>query len=84
MTKLAKYLKLSNTTRKGFAQKVGTTPNNLGLLADGKSTPTLKLAYKIERATGGLVTLYDWLTLAEIEAIKDQVPEPIKSKHQLE
>lgn len=84
MTKLGKYLKLSNTTQRGFAEKIGTTPNNLGLLAAGKSTPTLKLAYKIERATGGLVTLYDWLTAEEIQEIKDNVPEPLKCKAQLE
>lgn len=62
MTKLDKYLKHRCISQRGFAQKVGTTPNNLNLLVRGKSTPSIRLANKIEKNTGGLVTLYDWLT----------------------
>jgi transcriptional regulator with XRE-family HTH domain len=61
VNKLAKYLKHHSITQRGFAKKIGTTPNNLGLLVHGKSTPSLRLAYLIEKATGGLVTLYDWI-----------------------
>jgi len=62
MNKLEKYLKHRCISQRGFAKKIGTTPNNLNLLVHGKSTPGLRLAYEIEQNTGGLVTMYDWLT----------------------
>ena len=61
MNKLEKYLTHKGISQRFFAKKIGTTPNNLNLLVKGKSTPTLRLAYEIEKNTGGLVTLYDWL-----------------------
>lgn len=83
MTKLDRYLKISGRRKSSFARQIGTTPTYLGILAKGGSTPTIQMAYRIERATGGLVTLYDWLTLAEVEAIKSSVPEPLIHKDQL-
>lgn len=62
MNKLEKYLKHRTISQRGFAKKIGTTPNNLSSLIRGKSNPSLRLAYKIEKMTGGLVTLYDWLS----------------------
>ncbi len=61
MNKLAKYLAHNCITQRGFARKLQTTPNNLNLYVKGKSTPGLRLAYKIEVLTGGLVTMYDWI-----------------------
>lgn len=61
MNKLEKYLTHKGISQRFFAKKIGTTPNNLNLLVKGKSTPTLRLAYEIEKNTGGLVSLYDWL-----------------------
>jgi len=61
VNKLEKYLKHHSITQRGFAKKIGTTPNNLSSLIKGKSMPSLRLAYEIEKKTGGLVTLYDWL-----------------------
>ena len=61
MNKLEKYLKHRGVTQRHFAKKIGTTPNNLSSLINGKSIPGIRLAYKIEKATGGLVTLYDWV-----------------------
>lgn len=62
MNKLEKYLKHRCISQRGFAKKIGTTPNNLNLLIKGKSTPGLRLAYEIEKKTGGLVTMYDWIS----------------------
>ena len=62
LNKLEKYLKHNSISQRGFAEKIGTTPNNLNLLVKGKSKPSLRLAYAIEQQTGGLVTLYDWLS----------------------
>lgn len=61
MNKLAKYLKHHSISQRGFAKKIATTPNNLSLLVNEKSTPSLRLAHKIEKMTGGMVTLYDWI-----------------------
>lgn len=61
MNKLEKYLKHRSISQCGFAKKIGTTPNNLSSLIRGKSMPSLRLAYEIEKKTGGLVTLYDWI-----------------------
>lgn len=61
MNKLEKYLKHRCISQRGFAKKIGTTPNNLSSLIRGKSRPSLLLAYEIEKKTGGLVTLYDWI-----------------------
>jgi transcriptional regulator with XRE-family HTH domain len=61
MNKLEKYLTHNCITQRGFARKLQTTPGNLNLLVKGKSTPGLRLAYKIEQLTGGLVTMYDWI-----------------------
>ena len=61
MNKLKKYLKHKGVSQKKFAEIIGTTPNNLGLLVNGKSFPSLPLAAEIELNTGGLVSMYDWL-----------------------
>ncbi len=61
MTKLEKYLKHHCISQRGFASKIGTTPNNLNMIVKGKSTPSLRLAYSIEKQTGGLVSMYDWI-----------------------
>ena len=62
MNKLEKYLKHEGIKQKHFAEKIGTTPNNLCRLVKGRGSPSLYLAYEIEKKTGGLVTLYDWVT----------------------
>jgi transcriptional regulator with XRE-family HTH domain len=61
LNKLEKYLTYKGISQRFFAKKIGTTPNNLNLLVKGKSTPSLRLAYEIEKCTQGLVTVYDWL-----------------------
>lgn len=61
MHKLEKYLKHRGISQRFFAGQIGTTPNHLGLLIKQKSMPGLRLAYEIEKKTGGLVTVYDWI-----------------------
>lgn len=61
MNRLEKYLKHRSITQRGFAKSIGVTPNTLNSLIKGKSMPGLLLAYEIEIATGGLVTVYDWI-----------------------
>lgn len=71
MNRLEKYLKHRSISQRGFAKKIGTTPNNLSSLIRGKSVPSLRLAYEIEKQTGGMVTLYDWIP----EDAKKAIPE---------
>ena len=61
MQKLQRFLKAFSFSQREFAQMIGTTPNNLNMLVNGKSTPSLRLAYEIEKKTGGIVNLYDWV-----------------------
>lgn len=61
MNKLHRFLKAFSFTQRQFAEMIGTTPNNLNMLVNGKSTPSLRLAYEIEKKTGGIVNLYDWV-----------------------
>jgi len=60
-TKLKKYLQHNGITSKWLAEKIGTTPTNMSSIANGKSTPTIRLAHEIEKHTRGNVTLYDWV-----------------------
>lgn len=61
MNKLEKYLKNRGISQRFFAKKIGTTPTNLSSLVNGKSTPSLRMAFEIEKHTDGEVTVYDWI-----------------------
>jgi len=61
MNKLEKYLKHRGISQRYFAKKIDVTPNTLGNLIKGKNMPNLRLAYVIEKETGGLVTMQDWV-----------------------
>lgn len=72
MNKLEKYLIHNCIKQRGFAKKLETTPGNLNLLVKGKSTPGINLAYRIEKLTGGLVTIYDWIADEEKDSAKEK------------
>lgn len=61
MKKLKKYLEIRGISSRKFAERLGTSPNNLGNLVNGKSCPSLRMAYRIEQCTNGKITLYDWV-----------------------
>ncbi len=58
---LAAYLKAKRKTQKGplsrLAEKLGTSPGYLSLIAQGKRVPSRAMAAKISKATGGVVTI---------------------------
>lgn len=54
--KLDEYLFRMKTTKKDFAEKVGISRGYLQHLLSGIKSPSVKLAKKIEEATGGKVT----------------------------
>lgn len=62
-TKLAKYFKFHGISQRRFSEILGCTPNTLNLIVRGKSTPTIKIAYRIEQLTNGKVKMLDWVTL---------------------
>lgn len=59
MSNLKKFL--MNKSRNDFAKEVGTTKNYINLLVIGQRRPSPELALKIERATGGQVTVMELL-----------------------
>jgi transcriptional regulator with XRE-family HTH domain len=59
--KLEIYLKHMNISQRGFAKNIGTTPNHLGRLMKGQSIPGLELAYRIQKWTGDLISIDEWL-----------------------
>lgn len=65
--KLQKYLNHKETTQRKFAAKIGTSATHLGRLIAGACIPSLRVAFEIEKKTGGLVTVYDWLPTEERE-----------------
>lgn len=61
MNKLEKYIKNRCISQRGWAKKIGVTPNTFGLYVKGKNIPPIRVAYMIEKLTGGHVTIYDWV-----------------------
>jgi DNA-binding transcriptional regulator YdaS (Cro superfamily) len=54
--------------RKGdFAKRIGVSSAYLSQLLSGKRTPSLEVAVKIERETGGAVLAASWVPLATVE-----------------
>ena len=62
---LADYLRGSGTTQRDFAARLGLSPSYVCEIAGGRKTPGLRLAVRIERATGGAVSATSLARLAE-------------------
>ena len=59
---LDQYLHENRITQTEFAERIGVTPGRVHQLLNGKDgRPSLWLAGRIEKATGGAVTFTDWL-----------------------
>jgi len=67
MKKIKKKLKVwmieNGETNASLARKVGLTPNYIGLVANLKQTPSLRVAKKLEEATGKEVLAIELLSL---------------------
>ena len=73
MEKLATFLRKRRMTRTSFASRLGLGQGYLSDIINGKATPSLLVAAKIETATGGAVRWIDMVDpalLTEIERIK--------------
>lgn len=59
MQALTTYLDAAPGTRKAFADRVGISSAFLSQIESGARKPAPRVAFKIEKATGGRVTLAD-------------------------
>ena len=61
MNKFDIWIKNNELKFRGVATRLGISIGTLhGLLKEGKM-PTLRIAYRIEQYTKGMITLYDWI-----------------------
>lgn len=58
---LQTYLKTAGLTQTEFAVRVGTTHATISRLITGASLPSLKMATRIERVSGGMVKANSWV-----------------------
>jgi len=61
MIKLKNYLKERGVTQRWLASQLDISSNYMNQLIQGKVTPNLILAYKIEQQTNGEISVYDFL-----------------------
>lgn len=60
MNKLKSYLEDTGTTLQELAATVGASKSYICDIKNGNKFPSFRLACRIERATGGAVSLTDW------------------------
>lgn len=65
MTSLARYLKANELTDAAFALTVGRERSVITKLRHGKASPSLELAFLIERETAGAVPASSWVNASE-------------------
>ena len=61
MKKLADWLEIQCIKQIGFAKKIGVSTSTLHEILRLGRTPSMKVAYEIEKFTQGHITLYDWI-----------------------
>ena len=59
--KLSEYLNKNKETASGFANKTEIPQPTIWRILNNKVTPSLRVAFKIEQATGGDVTIKELL-----------------------
>lgn len=63
--RLGAYLRERSMTQREFAERIGVSRSYLSMLISGSKIPSLKIATKIEKETGGEVTATAMLDQAE-------------------
>lgn len=66
--KLEFWLKANGKKKSDFAKELGIANSVLSRILNNNQYPNLKLAFKIERATGNAVLAVDWFAEAEAAA----------------
>ena len=65
MEQLSRYLKDNCIRQSEFAETVGVTQGVVSRLASGTSKPSLDLAVRIDKATGGAVPVHSWVEIVQ-------------------
>lgn len=66
MQTLSQYLKTEKIRQTEFAEMIGTTQGTVSRLCSGTQNPTLDLAQRVEKATGGQVPIVAWPNIAKL------------------
>ena len=61
MSKLSQYLMEKGIAQRAFAARLGMSASYLSEIAGGRRTPSLALAFAIERETEGAVDAASWV-----------------------
>ena len=61
MNKFAEWIKNNDKKQRGVAEKIGISTSTLNDILRKDQTPSLKVAYEIEKYTRGAITMYDWV-----------------------
>lgn len=67
MNTLSSYLKARSIKQAEFAEEVGISQGTVSRLASGSLVPSLSVAVRIERHTGGAVPVSSWLASSDLE-----------------
>ncbi|USJ24686.1 helix-turn-helix domain-containing protein [Ensifer adhaerens] len=63
--KLEQYLTAKNIKPSAFADGIGVAPSTITRILRGERTPRIELIAKIKAATGGKVTMEDFMEAAQ-------------------
>ncbi|WP_097082584.1 helix-turn-helix transcriptional regulator [Rhodobacter sp. JA431] len=67
MCKLSEHLKQAGLPQSAFAEAIGVSRGHMSALISGARLPSLELAVRIERLTGGAVPASSWVPLANAD-----------------
>lgn len=69
--KLKEYFDSTGVSQRFFANKADISKASLNDYVHDRKIPPIRTALKIEKASGGLVTLYDWVDALEEDHAQD-------------
>lgn len=61
MNKFSAWIAQNDKKQRGVAEKLGISTSSLHDILRKGQTPSLKVAFEIEKYTKGAITMYDWL-----------------------
>ncbi len=75
MNNLQAFITLHGIKQAEFAASIGATQSMVSRLINGAAIPSLSLAAKIERATGGAVPASSWIVEADQPPTNPSTPD---------
>lgn len=72
MQKLDEYLQRKRIAKGKFAERAGIPAYKLSRLLTGKRKADIATALRIEKATGGEITVRDWVSKADLAEVPTQ------------